>query len=223
MSDNWDLMNNQTAKASLLEPVCLNEGDIERAAITLSQAFHSNPLIEYFIPDISKRKDVLPEITKYMVRRGLATGRVYASSDNLEGIAVCVPSERADLSLWQILRVKGVLLLLLKHAKVFWKLLSYESFATNIRNRLAPSKHWHLNIIGVDPQLQGKGHGSILLKSMLHQIDKEQLPCYLEVHEEKTVVMYRHYGFAVVGTGVLSGSDVRYWAMLRDVEVNGAS
>ena len=205
-------------KSHLLEPVGLNDVDIKRAAITLSQAFQNNPLIEYFIPDKSQRKDALLRITKYMVRSGLLCGRLYASSDNLEGIAVCLPSDRSDLNLWQILRVKGVLVSIMKHVKVFRTLLSYESFASNLQDRLAPSKHWYLNIIGIDPQLQGKGHGGILLRSMFYQMDKEQIPCYLETHEEATVSMYRHYGFEVLETGVVPCSDVRYWAMLRNAQ-----
>lgn len=196
----------------------MSKGDIALAAVILSRAFQTNPLIEYFIPDKSRRKDALPEITKFMVLSGLVCGRLYAFSDNLEGIGVCLHSDRADLSLRQILRVKGVLLPIIKHVNVFRKLLSYESFASNLRGRLAPSKHWYLNIIGVDPQHQGKGYGGILLRSMFNHVDKEQLPCYLETHEEATVSMYRHYAFEVIETGLVPCSDVRYWAMLRDTQ-----
>lgn len=212
------MSNSQTSKSTLLDPVGLNEGDIARAALILSRAFQKNPLMEYFVPDKSRRIDVLPEIMKFVVRSGLVCGRIYTSSDNLEGIAVCLPSESSDLSLWQILRVKGVLLTIIKHGKVFGKLLSYESFSSKVRDRLAPSKHWYLNVIGIDPVHQGKGFGGILLRSMFNHVDKEQLPCYLETHEEATVSMYQHYGFEVVGTGAVPCSEVRYWAMLRNAQ-----
>ena len=206
----------QSGKSYLLDPVGLGKGDIGRAAATLSRAFQNNPLFEYFIPDKSRRKELLPVISKLVIRTGLLYGRVYANSCNFEGIAVCLPSERADLSSWQMLRVKGLLLSIMKLGKVFGKLRSYESFVSNSRDRLAPSRHWYLNIIGIDPEHQGKGYGSILLRSMFNHADSEQLPCYLETHEEATVSMYRHYGFEVLETGIVPRSAVRYWAMLRN-------
>ena len=51
---------------------------------------------------------------------------------------------------------------------------------------------------------------------MFNQMDREQLPCYLETHEEASVSMYRHFGFEVVETGIVPRSAVRYWAMLRN-------
>jgi hypothetical protein len=43
----------------------------------------------------------------------------------------------------------------------------------------------------------------------------ERLPCYLETSTEKNVAFYSKRGFAVVNEGVVPGSDLHVWAMMR--------
>jgi hypothetical protein len=55
----------------------------------------------------------------------------------------------------------------------------------------------------------------MLLKPMFSRIDKEGLPCFLETQAEKNVALYEHLGFRVVEEGIVPGSGVKSWAMLR--------
>jgi hypothetical protein len=55
-----------------------------------------------------------------------------------------------------------------------------------------------------------------LLRAMFAKIDKEGLPCFLETQAEKNVGIYEHLGFRVVEEGIVPGSNVKSWAMLRD-------
>ena len=85
-----------------------------------------------------------------------------------------------------------------------------------VHSRLAPFKHWFLQAIGVDPQFQGRGYASKLLRPMLSRIDEEGLPCYLETLEEQNVRLYEHFGFKVIEESKVPNTNLTNWAMLRD-------
>ncbi len=57
--------------------------------------------------------------------------------------------------------------------------MSFGGYLALIHKRHA-SKHWYLLRPAVNPNYQGKGYASTLLKAMFARIDKEHLPCYLE-------------------------------------------
>ncbi|MFH1626439.1 MAG: GNAT family N-acetyltransferase, partial [Pseudomonadota bacterium] len=81
---------------------------------------------------------------------------------------------------------------------------------------LVSFKHWYLWIVGVEPQSQGKGYASKLLRPMLTRIDKDGLPCYLETLDERNVPIYEHLGFKVVDESTVPNTSITNWAMLRE-------
>ena len=85
-----------------------------------------------------------------------------------------------------------------------------------VHSRLIPFKHWFLQAIGVDPQFQGRGYASKLLRPMLSRIDEEGLPCYLETLEGQNVRLYEHFGFKVLEESNVPNTNLTNWAMLRD-------
>jgi predicted GNAT family N-acyltransferase len=59
----------------------------------------------------------------------------------------------------------------------------------------------HLGPVAVDPELQGQGYSSKLIRPMLERLDSQELPCYLEAQSESNVSIYEHYGFEVLAKG----------------------
>ncbi|RYH08530.1 N-acetyltransferase [Tropicimonas sp. IMCC6043] len=58
---------------------------------------------------------------------------------------------------------------------------------------------WHLAFIAVDPALQGKGIGSVLMEAALRQCDADGRPAYLESTNPANLSLYRRFGFEQVG------------------------
>ena len=81
---------------------------------------------------------------------------------------------------------------------------------------MVPAKHWHLLLLAVDPQHQGKGYASKLLEEMFSRIDEGGLPCYLETGGEKNVSMYQHFGFKVLEEFTEPNTTDKMVAMLRE-------
>ena len=88
---------------------------------------------------------------------------------------------------------------------------------TLVHKRLAPFDHWYLLPIAVDPEEQGKGYGSLLLREMFKIIDNEKLPIYLETNTEKNVGFYQRYGFEVLEYAIIPKTDIPIWCMLRKI------
>ena len=57
--------------------------------------------------------------------------------------------------------------------------------------------HWYLPQIGVDPNAQGKGIGSALMRHALDRCDREQTLAYLEASKPSNIPFYQSQGFEV--------------------------
>jgi ribosomal protein S18 acetylase RimI-like enzyme len=74
--------------------------------------------------------------------------------------------------------------------------------------------HWYLPLIGVDPERQGKGLGSMLLERALRRCDHNGQPAYLEATNSRNVALYERHGFEIIGT-IQAGSSPEIVPMLR--------
>jgi GNAT superfamily N-acetyltransferase len=79
---------------------------------------------------------------------------------------------------------------------------------------------WYLKLLGVDPDGQGKGIGSMLLRESLCELDEDALPAYLETGTERNVRFYERFGFAVRRAEVqLAPGSTPHWTMIRPARV----
>lgn len=195
--------------------VRLEKGQVGQASEVLSRAFIDDPELLRFVPDPQKRQKLLLSMFRMSLRHAMKHGEVYAVSPDIEGVAVWLPSGVPEITLWTMLRYGGLALIF----KVSWKFLRKmkqdEAFARELRQQLAPFPHWYLAVLGVDPELHGKGYASRLLKPTLARLDAEKLPVYLETSIKDYIAIYQHFGFAVIKEAVLPGSGSKMWVMLR--------
>ena len=95
-------------------------------------------------------------------------------------------------------------------------MISITNDFVEIHKKYAPFPHLYAWYIGVDPEFQGKGHGSTLHRAMLARADNERLPCYLETQKEENMILWSRYGFKVITETAIPGTEVKHWAMLRE-------
>jgi len=190
----------------------LKRTQLKPAVAMRNRAFRRYPLNAYLTPGESKNPDIFLPVVRY----GLLFGEAYATSPNLEGVAVWLPSEKARRTIWRRVMSGDFSMLSFRARKIRARLAALLEYSESVHRRRAPFPHLYLQIIGVDPVHQGKGYGSILMKSMFERIDKSRLPCYLETHATENVAIYQSQGFKVVEEGTVPGSRVKAWAMLRD-------
>lgn len=196
-------------------PIRLEKGQIERASQVLSRAFRDDPELVGSIPDPQKRQKLLLSMFRVSLNHALKHGEVYAFSPAIEGVAIWLPSEATEISLWTLLRSGGLGLLFRAGWRFLRKMQKDDNFARRLRRKLAPFPHWYLAVLGVAPELQGKGYASRLLEPMLTRLDEKKMPAYLETSIEDYVAIYQHFGFKVIREEMLPGSDAKIWVMLR--------
>ena len=75
-------------------------------------------------------------------------------------------------------------------------------------------QHWHLGPVGVMPDHQGAGIGSLLMERFCREVDACMAKAYLETDLDKNVRFYEKYGFRIISESEIFGVKNRY--MLRD-------
>ena len=192
--------------------------DLRRAgqvAALLALAFQDDPMLRYAIPNPTQRARQLPWLIGANVRYGCLYGEVYATRE-LTGAAIWLPPGRTSITLVRALRAG----MFATPLNVGWaavrRLVAMERYTTRLHKRFAPTKHWYLSQIGVEPAHQGRGIGGALLQPMLARLDTAGIAGYLETSDEANVPFYRKRGFRIVAEGVVCASGPRVWAMRRE-------
>jgi ribosomal protein S18 acetylase RimI-like enzyme len=78
-------------------------------------------------------------------------------------------------------------------------------------------QHWHLGPIGVLPDYQGLGIGTMLMERFCKEVDACIAEAYLETEGEKNVRFYKKFGFKVIAESDMFNVKNRY--MLRPSKV----
>ena len=188
---------------------------VKLASGVLARAFQNDPLWAYFFPDASKRPEKIFSVLRMLVQYAISYGEVQATSTDLEGTAVWLPSDKADISPLQMMRSGGLPVMLRMGWEAMVRSMRYTEYASTIPKRHEYQTHWYLQFIGVDPIFQGKGYASELLRPMIARMDAEKAFCFLETQNRENVPIYQHYGFRVIEEGVIPGTDIGHWAMIR--------
>jgi len=137
----------------------ITEKDIPKALECLKDAFKNDPLwLEVFknSPDPDKSRSAF-----FMcpLLYGIKYGKVYATSDKLEGIAIWLSDKYANMTIWRMFRC-GALPYGMKMDKQAMKKLAIVSKQIgHDRKKLMRGKSYiYLMIIGISSSLHGKGH-----------------------------------------------------------------
>lgn len=206
-----------------MEPVNINFKELLRldntqiisAAELLTRAFLDYPLFRYFFPDISARKTLMPYLFRYSLSYAVRYGYVFATSPNMEGIAVWLHSDYHPMTFWRVIKSVPLSTILNLGMKGGSGMRYTSEYIDGVHRHLVPTRHWFLQDIGVDPSFRGNGYASRLLRPMLQKIDTDNLLCYLETQDEVNVAIYEHYGFQVIDKSTIPQTTLINWAMLR--------
>jgi len=198
----------------------LEKDDVERAAGALGRAFADDPLTLFAFPDGVPDDGIMFNFFKVPIKYCLKYGQVYAPSLEIEGAALWLPSGRSAMTLWRMLRTSSLWSMLKMMFKIGFgrmkKMSRIGGFLDKAHKRLAPFEHCYLQTLGVDPEHQGNGYASKLLRPMFNRLDEERMPCYLDTLMEKNAAMYEHLGFKVLEKADIPDTGITAWGMLRE-------
>jgi GNAT superfamily N-acetyltransferase len=194
------------------EVVKATGADVPELAWTLAQAFEDDPARRHFMPDDSTRRHRLGRLfAELALPDALRREETYATPD-MGAAALWVPPGQAGS------RLLGTLRLIPLAASIFGgrnlaRALRGLAFVEFNHPR---EPHWYLWLMGVRPDRQGEGVGSILMRDMLDCIDDERMPAYLEATSPRNRDMYLKHGFEVTREVRWPGGGPPLWLMWRE-------
>ena len=195
--------------------VPLSKSTFQKSVDVLTRAFWDDPLNAYFYPDETKRKRFLPIFFEYRLKQGLQYGEIFTTSEEVEGIAIWKPSKTIDSTLWREFRSGGFKMLRIFGRTLINSMMKVNEFSSKRRMKYAIDPYIHLGPFAVDPEKQGQGFASKLIRPMLAHLDENKMHSYLEAQSESNVSLYEHYGFEVLAEGVVPDTDIPHWDMMR--------
>jgi ribosomal protein S18 acetylase RimI-like enzyme len=187
--------------------------EVHELARVLMRAFEHDPFFSYLTSDASERRQRMRDAWTGILRHASARLSHTWTTDDVAGVALWLPPGHRP-SLLENLRLMPDMARL-----AGWRRLRMVSEALEVlerrRHAHAGSPHYYLSALGVEPQRQGAGIGTALMRPVLDRCDAEGVPAYLETATARNVLLYERVGFEVVEELTLPKTDIDGWLMLR--------
>ncbi|NTV96859.1 MAG: GNAT family N-acetyltransferase [Thiobacillus sp.] len=168
-------------------------------ALTLSRAFADDPHFNWIVRQDKGRTEALKQLFELLLAELLGHhGTVLASAD-LKAAAIWFPPRGQSLGLidqigvaWRFVGITG------------WRHFPSRAYGLNRMAWRQPDQpHYFLQTLGVDPDRQGYGYGTALLRAFTRQCDADRTLAYLETSKPDNVRFYEGHGFLASGRAKL--------------------
>ena len=199
----------------------LTREDEPAAVAALAAAFAGYPLFAVLSPNAKRRPRVITEFCRFLLRMSVRCDAAFSTADRA-AVACAWPPGSEWPSWWDGFRAGG--------PGLFWRLgwrgarrlTRLEAEFDAGRARHIPGPHWYVQLLGVRPEVQGKGLSRAVLRPIFDAADCDRVPVYLETATEPNVAIYRKLGFEVRGFRELTGGLLN-WELVREPQATSTS
>ena len=188
--------------------------ELGRLADVAADAYRDYPLHNWLTKGTydAKASKLLMEVS---LRTMTEDAVIYADSEELNGFAAWLPFGFTGNKALPFLLNGGLSLFLHSGLGIIGRLLTYETYAMNLKKEFTENYDWYLYNLSVKREAQGKGIAGKLMRPMLQFCDDERMVAYLETNKEANVGMYQHFGFDLMREEQIPKSNVMHYAMVR--------
>jgi GNAT superfamily N-acetyltransferase len=196
----------------------VRDEDLRGAASTLARAFEHDPVWAKAFAGVPR--ETMAVWFEGPIRYCRQFGRIYATSERLEGVAGVVPGEYARMTMRRAMRAGTMKMTLRTGLQLMTRaprmMRIFAPLDADRKQHMGTRAFTYLMIVGVDPEHQREGHGGTLLRALMEESDRTGVPLYLETETEDNRLMYEHYGFQLLSEIVLPVVGLPMWQMLRE-------
>jgi ribosomal protein S18 acetylase RimI-like enzyme len=187
----------------------LDGDELEVAALLAARGMRDNPLqVAAIGPNPGRRLRVLHRGFSRLLRLDGRPTIGASDGDRLVGVAASAEPGRCQPSPRERLRLAPAFLMAGRAAPRLGRWMGAWA-------RQDPARpHSHLGPVAVDPGLQGRGIGSMLLADYCHRLDQGVTLSYLETDKPENVRLYERFGYEVTAQADVIG--VTCWFMTRE-------
>jgi ribosomal protein S18 acetylase RimI-like enzyme len=195
----------------------IEAADLDGAIAMLARAFHEDPGALIVEPDAVTRPAALKALFAPVVRQAIPFGQVAvaAQGDAIVGVATFLPPGH-DTASEDELVAAGLLDALAAVPEAAARMGPMVDYLEELHMGAIDGQHWRLEFFGVDPGVQGVGIGSRLIATGHHRADAAGERVYLETFTRKNVAWYEQRGYTVVIDGIVPGTQVPVWGLIRE-------
>jgi hypothetical protein len=161
----------------------------------LFESFKSNKSVNYVVKQGSNKEKRIRRLMEYCYDSCQQFGEIYLTTDQNSCALIHFPHKKKITLRGTFNDIK----LILYSIGVFGVVKAMKREAA-IKKNHPKSPFYYLWYIGVLPSQQGAGLGTNLLKIILENAKKNNLPIYLETSEEKNFSWYEKEGFSLYNT-----------------------
>ena len=176
---------------------------------TLGRAFYDDPVMKWLFPWDARRLGILEAFFDVTMRLYLRNDEVELYGDTL-GAALWAPPGKWRVGPLDMMRNFPKLVPVMRS-----RAIRGLQTMTYVEKHHPHEPHEYLAVLGTEPDHQGKGIGSALLRSMLERCDREGMPAYLESSSEDSKRLYLRHGFEVTRELPLPPDGPPVWLMWR--------
>ncbi len=162
----------------------------DRLIASLVAAFVADPFVRWMLPDATTYFHYFPQLLRHFGGGAFDQGSAYRSEDFMAAALWLPPGIKPNEEGMEAVMEEAVAVE--NQAEVFGVL-------EQVSASHPEEAHWYLPSLGVEPVLQGKGHGAALLARGLEVCDEAHVAAYLESSDPANIPFYEGFGFEVVG------------------------
>jgi GNAT superfamily N-acetyltransferase len=158
----------------------------------LTKSFDTNQSVNYIAKQDGKRLKRIRALMDYSFEVCYMFGDVFLSDDRKACALILYPDKKKTT-------LKSILL----DIKLIFSCIGVENIKkalvreSKIKQLQPKTTMYYLWFIGVDPEHQNEGIGSILLHEIINDSKNKQRPIYLETSTLKNLPWYKKYGFQI--------------------------
>jgi len=206
------------------EVIPLGLKESSRAGEVLGRAFHDDPLWSALLPDSEVRQTLLARMFTAWIKTLAVAKGVAETTLRLQVVALWLPPGK-DIGPWAMARSGFAMprIVMTMPAQDRKRMMAIDRQFRERRKKLMPDPYWYLMAIGVEPEHQGRGLGSALVRSGMRKADHDRTLIYLETETERNVGYYEHLGFEVIEEIEAIGLGFTVWLMIRSPRGSGSA
>jgi ribosomal protein S18 acetylase RimI-like enzyme len=183
--------------------------DVDGLAGALGRAFTGDPGWGWIYPQPDRGRR-LGRMFRTLLRVVLARGATVLTDAGGHGAAIWQRSDARSFGLLGTARVGAAMVASGARTRRGQALLQ------TIERHHPAAPHWYLATLGADPQHQGSGLGSALVRHVLDDPAHAHEAAYLETLSAGNVPFYEQFGFTVTGEADVPDGGPHVWFLWRD-------
>lgn len=193
-----------------------NKDALARGGHLLSRAFFADPLMTRLAPSGARRRRGLPAVFTACLRHAARRGGVLEAPDATAVIG-WLPLRFLDIGARDTWASGYVAVPFAFGIQSTYGLLLHDGFCDRRVRALAPEDSGYIYVVGVEPELAGRGLGSRLVEGALKRIAQDHAHCVLRTEQPRNVRLYERLGFECVEHTVVPSSGMPTWIFKRSL------